>query len=784
MNIRNDTLRRIVLYLIKIAKIVQAFFYARKQPPMQKVLRRGAGIMSVFFLLLVAIDCNFLWLFGESPSVRDIMHPKPAIASEVYSTDSVLLGKYFYENRVAVLYSQISPMLIKTLVATEDERFYKHMGIDMIGSISAIAGALHGNARGASTITQQLVKNLYKTRSREKRGLLGRIPLIRIGIVKVKEMINAFKLELLFDKKDIITLYLNTVDFGNNAFGIKTAAKTYFNTTPMDLKPEQCALLVGMLKATTTYNPVRNRKRATERRDIVLGIMKTHGIITKDEYAHLTKKKINLRLTPEKINDGTANYFRQALIDYLRPWLRKHNYDLYADGLKIYTTVDASMQKYAEAAVAKNMKRLQGIFDDHWSGRNPWVDDRYKEMPDFVNMIMKQSWEYKKLEMQYANSPDSLQWYVNKKEKRRLFSWRGVFDSTLSLRELFDYNLRFLRAGFIALEPQTGMVRAWVGDINYDNFKYDHVNQSKRQPGSTFKTFVYTAAIDNGYAPCDSITDKPVTIKYIENGKPKSWSPHNADWTFLDSKVTLKYAFARSLNSITVQVADKIGWRKVIAIANKMGIESPIDTVPSICLGVSDVTLLELVRAYCPIANGGNRIEPQFVTKIVDRKGKTLAVFKPASKKVLNDETVFLMQQMFLGTMTEPRGTTQALYGYDLFRYNTDIGGKTGTSSNHSDGWFVGVTPKLIAGAWVGGEERCIHFRTSALGEGCKTALPIVGSFFEKVLTDTSHRNVRGHFSDNDVMTKREYKCVTPFVEKTDSLSGDNELLDGVNGSD
>jgi penicillin-binding protein 1A len=782
--ISKDTLLRSVLYLKKIAKNVLAFFYARKQPRMQKVLRRGAGILTLFLLLFVAIDCNFLWLFGESPSVRDIMHPKPAIASEVYSADSVLLGKYFYENRVAVLYSQISPMLIRTLVATEDERFYKHMGIDIIGSVSAITGALHGNARGASTITQQLVKNLYKTRSREKRGLLGGVPLIRIGIIKVKEMINAFKLEVLFDKKDIVTLYLNTVDFGNNAFGIKTAAKTYFNTTPMELKPEQCAQLVGMLKATTTYNPVRNLKKATERRNIVLGIMMTHGIITINEHAHLIKKKISLRLTPEKVNDGTASYFRQALIDYLRPWLRKHNYDLYADGLRIYTTVDASMQNYAEAAVAKNMKRLQGIFDDHWSGRNPWVDENYKEMPDFVNMIMRQSWEYRKLENQYAAFPDSLEWYVNKKTKRRLFSWRGDFDSTLSLRELFDYNLRFLRAGFIALEPQTGMVRAWVGDIDFENFKYDHVNQSKRQPGSTFKTFVYTAAIDNGYAPCDSITDKPVTIKYVENGKPKSWSPHNADWTFLDSKVTLKYAFARSLNSITVQVADKIGWRKVIAVANKMGIESTIDTVPSICLGVSDVTLLELVRAYCPIANGGNRIEPQLITRVLDRKGKLLATFKPTSEKILNDETAFLMQRMFLGTMTEPRGTTQALYAYDLFRYNTDIGGKTGTSSNHSDGWFVGVTPKLVAGAWVGGEERCIHFRTSALGEGCKTALPIVGSFFEKVLADTSLRKVRGHFNNNGEMTNKEYKCVTPFVDKVDSLSGDTELQDGEKSSD
>lgn len=738
-------------------------------------MRWSLGIILLFVSLLIAIDINFLWLFGDSPSISEILHPQPNIASEVYSEDGVLLGKYFYENRVPVHYSEISPLLIKTLVATEDERFYKHLGIDLYGSFSALIDAFRGNPRGASTITQQLVKNLYKTRGRNRNGILGKIPFCRVCIIKLKEMLNAFKLEIIFDKNDIVTLYLNTVDFGNNAFGIKTAAKTYFNTTPQKLKPEQCALLVGLLKATTTYNPVLNRKRSRDRRNVVLYQMKMHGIISPSEFDSLQKISLGLRLHFDKVNDGKAFYFRQSLIEHLKPWLKKHGYDLYGDGLKIYTTVNSHMQQYAENAVSINMKRLQSMFDDHWIGRNPWVDSNDKEIPGFVDMIMRQSWEYRKLISQYQNNPDSIEFYVNKREKRVLFSWHGPVYKNISLKDAVEYNLRFLHAGFVAIDPQEGMVRAWVGGIDYKYFKFDHVQQSKRQPGSTFKAFVYTAAIDKGYDPCDSITDRSVIIKYRENGVKKSWSPHNADWNFSGQKITLKYAFARSLNSASVQLTEKIGWKKIIDYAKKMGIESPIDNVPSICLGVSDVSLLELVNAYCPLANGGYRVKPILVTKIEDRSGKVLIEFHSEKKKVLSDETAFLMQRLILGTMTEPFGTTQALYSYDLFRYNTDIGGKTGTSSNHSDGWFVGVTPKLVAGAWVGGEERCIHFRTSALGEGCKTALPIFGLFLEKALADRSLSYLRAKFPKK-MDTSREYTCFTRYIPP----EPDSTLIDSI----
>jgi len=757
----------------------RTFFRASGKKSYVKMFRWGLGVFISFFVLLVAIDVNFLWLFGESPSTHEILHPQQNIASEVYSEDSVLLGKYYYENRVPVNYSQISPILINTLIATEDERFYHHMGIDIAGSVAALGDMLKGNPRGASTITQQLVKNLYKTRMKNKRGILSNIPFFRVVIVKIKEMINAFKLELRFDKKDILTLYLNTVDFGNNTFGIRTAAKTYFNTTPSDLKYEQAALLVGMLKATSTYNPLTNKRRAVNRRNVVLRQMRRHGIIDELQYDSLQKLPLNLKLQFEKVQDGNAFYFRQAVIDYLKPWLNMNSRDIYADGLKIYTTVNSKMQKIAEASVAKNMRRLQSVFDEHWQGLEPWVDNNDKVIPGFVEMILHQSWEYKKLQEQFAGNPDSVSYYVNRKERRKLFSWAGPIDSLISLKDAANYNMRFLRCGMVAMDPDNGKIRAWVGDIDFSFFKFDHVNQSKRQPGSTFKAFVYTAAIDNGFSPCDSITDMPITVKYLENGVKKTWSPHNADWTYAGCKVTLKYAFARSLNSISVQLAEKTGWKKVVGYANKMGIVSVLDTFPSVCLGVSDVSLLELVTAYAPIANNGYRVTPIMVTKVTDRHGKTLTEYKPEKNRVLSEETAFLMQQLFLGTMTEPLGTTQALYQYDMFRYNTDIGGKTGTSSNHSDGWFVGITPKLVTGAWVGGEERCIHFKTSALGEGNKTALPVVGSFMEKVIKDTAFRDIRCRFSKNKAMEKRFYTCVTKNIPgKEDSTVNLDDIFD------
>lgn len=764
------------LKIKEILNLIRDFFRAKDKPFKIKIVRWFLGILCAGFLYVIAIQINFLWLFGYFPSISEINNPEQNTASMVYSSDGKMIGKFFYENRVPVEYQQISPVLVQTLVATEDERFYKHHGIDLKAAFSAIIGALKGKPRGASTITQQLVKNLYKTRS-AGRGLLGYVPVVKLIIAKSKEWICALELELFMSKEDILTLYLNTVDFGSNAYGIKTAAKTYFNVTPLNLKYEQCALLIGMLKGTTVYNPIINKRSSRYRRNVVLGNMCRHGVITKDQKDSLQKLPVELKYNVEKVYDGSAEYFRAAVIDYLKPWLEKHKYDVYSDGLKIYSTLDSRMQKYAENAVSRNMKRLQGTFDEHWCGRNPWVDSKDREIPGFIEMVMKQSWYYNQLKDKFGDNEDSLNYYVNKREQTKLFSWKGPIDTLVSLREAMRYTKRLLHAGFVALDPQNGAVKAWVGDLDYEFFKFDNVNQSKRQPGSTFKAFVYTAAIDNGFSPCDSIMDIPVTVNYLEKGEKKSWSPHNSDWTFMNKKVTLKYAFARSLNSISVQLTQRIGWKKVIEFAKKMGINSPLDTVPSVCLGSSDVSLLELVDAYSPIVNGGYKVDPILVTRVEDKNGKVLLEIKPKKEKVLSERTVFLMQQMLLGTMNEPLGTTQALYSYDLFRYSTDIGGKTGTSSNHSDGWFVGVTPSLVGGAWVGGEDRCIHFRTSELGEGCKTALPIFGVFLENVLKDTSFKYLRTRFQrPKNSVAASLYSCHTEYVPVDTTLSWESDV--------
>lgn len=743
---------------------VWAFYMAKGQPWWRKVMSWAALSLSSITLYVVLVEFNVLWLFGYSPSVSEITNPQQNIASEIYASNGKLLGKFFYENRTPVTYSELSPLLVNTLIATEDARFYYHSGVDFKAMISVVADALRGEPRGGSTLTQQLVKNLFKTRQ-SNHGLLGSIPVLKIFIIKSKEWINAVKIEMFFSKEEILTSYLNTVDFGSNSFGIKTACKTYFNTTPSKLRPEQCAVLVGMLKAPTAYSPRINKERSLMRRNVVLGIMLRDAVINSRVHDSLVVLPLTLEYNVEKVYDGTANYFRQAVYDYLKPWLKENDLDIFADGLKVYTTLDYTMQGYAEDAVARNMRRVQRQFDGHWQGQNPWVDANNVEIPNFLNNVVRYSWEYKRLKEKFANNKDSILFYLNKRERRKLFSWNGTIDTVCSFYEATNYLKRILHAGFVVLDPHSGAIRAYVGGIDFSHFKYDNV-QSMRQPGSTFKAFVYATAMSKGYGPCDSLPDTNITVRYKEKGVDKVWNPHNSDWSNVGGNVALKYAFAHSLNTISVQLAQKLGVENVIDMAHKLGIKADLDTVPSVCLGSSDITLLELVAAYCPLINGGFSVEPMFVTKVEDKDGKVIKVFAPRKEKVLDDESVFLMQQLFLGSLSEPYGTTQALFSYDLFRFNTDFGGKTGTSSNHSDGWFVGVSPNLVGGAWVGAEERCVHFRTSALGEGCKTALPMFGLFMEKLLPNSDYKSLRGRFPQHMKGLSRSYDCRTKYVPR------------------
>jgi len=759
---------------LRIRQRIKHFFLIPKGTPLYKrILLRVIHAIIIIFIGLGMVDNNIFWLFGRSPSIRSINDPDQKITSELYSADGKLIGKYFDENRSPLKYEEIPKNIIKSLIATEDTRFYQHHGVDFKATMSIFWYMLHGEKRGGSTITQQLVKNLFKTRGQYSRGLLGRIPGIRTVVAKTKEWIAAIKIEIFYSKAEILTMYFNTNDFGSNAYGLKTAAKTYFNKKASQLNWEESAMLVGLLKAPTYYSPISHAARSRDRRNVVFTQLVKYDMLTQSQCDSLSNIPLKLHFSVENNYDGEASYFREAVYNYLKPWLKEHHLDLYSDGLKIYSTLDSHMQAYAEEATSEQMKALQKRFNQHWQGQNPWVDANNKELPDYINNVAKRTTMYNFLSEKYKKYPDSVNYFMNLPHRMTVFTWDGERDTTLSSMDSIKYYNHFLHAGFIAMEQNTGFVKSWVGDIDYKYFKFDNVKQSKRQPGSTFKAFVYSAAMENGMGPCDMMTDIPVTYAYVEKGQNKVWAPHNADGSFSGRSVSLKYAFAKSINSIAVQVTKKLGWEKVIEYAHKMGIKTELEDVPSVCLGSSDVSLYELVDAYCPTVNDGYAIDPVLVTKIVDKDGNVIYEYKPEKKRVLSEESAFLMCQMMQGGLHEPGGTTQALFEYDLFHYDTDFGGKTGTSSNHSDGWFVGVTPTLIAGAWVGGESRSVHFRTAELGEGCHTALPIYGLFMEKVLADKRFAYLKGHFPKPTVKISKSYTCHT-FVPKADTLPADS----------
>ncbi len=736
----------------------------------------GVGVASFivcFILYLFAVNINLFWLFGKSPSIHSIMHPHSNEASILYSSDGEVIGKFFNENRTPCEYKEINPVFFKALINTEDERFYNHNGIDFQGLASAAKDMLQGKARGASTITQQLVKNMFKVRTEYSTGLLGYIPGLKILIMKSKEWILALEIEMFYSKEEILTMYANTVDFGSNASGIKTAAKTYFNTTPDKLKTEQAAVLVGLLKATSYYNPRLNPKNSLRRRNIVLDNMYAHDCLTKEELDSLKKIPIKLNYRIETAYDGQALYFRQAVANSLKDWCKENGVDLYCDGLKIYTTVDTRMQKYAEDGVRKQMKDLQRSFKNHWGNEDPWQDENHNPIPNFIENIAKRTDTYENLQEKFPNDPDSVEYYMNKPRRMRMFDYDGGHYEELSTMDSIRYMVRFLHTGFVAMEPQTGHVKAWVGDIDFSTWKYDKVT-SMRQPGSTFKLFVYTAAMNKGLSPRDRRVDSYISMKVPgPNGEPTYWQPHNANGSFSGDSISLKAAFAQSINTIAVKLGLEVGIPSVISTARAMGIKSPLDNTPSLSLGASDVNLLELVDAYCTVVNDGRAHDPVLVTRIEDRDGNVIFRDESEDCEAIPYRSAYLMQQMLMGGMTEPGGTSMALWGYvSPFTRNTDFGGKTGTSSNHSDAWFLGVTPRLVVGAWVGGEYRCIHFRTGALGQGSRTALPICGYFLKSVLADPHFKQYRTKFGKpKEAIDPAEYNVPRYYKEEVDSDS-------------
>lgn len=745
-----------------------------------KTLIGIASCIVAFFLYLGAVDINLLWLFGKSPGFIAIKDAVTSEASEIYSDDGVLIGKYFNENRTPVKFEDVNPVFWKALIATEDERFYSHHGIDYKGLASAVKDAVvHHDARGASTITQQLAKNMFRMRTNYSTGLLGMIPGVRMLIVKSKEWIIATKLEMTHNKNEILTMYANTVDFGSNAFGIKTAAKTYFNCSPKDLTVEQAAVLVGMLKATTYYNPLTNPENSLRRRNVVLSNMVRHGDMTHADYDSISKIDIKLNYSVESNYDGTALYFREAVADELRTWCRDNDYDLYTSGLKIYTTIDSRMQKYAEEAAIKQMKQVQRNFNNHWGNQDPWQDENHNVIPGFIEGIAKRQPVYKYLLTRFPNNPDSIEYYLNRPHKVKLFDYEhGTIEKEMSTMDSIRYMVHFMHCSFVAMEPQTGAVKAWVGDIDFKSWKYDKVT-AMRQPGSTFKLFVYTEAMNQGLTPCDKRRDEYFSMQVFDkkHNEEVTWAPTNANGYFTGDSIPLKAAFARSINSIAVRLGQEMGITRIAETAHKMGIESPLDETPALALGSSDINLLELANAYSTVANDGKYVKRVLVTRIVDRNGKEVYRAPTNEEQVIPYKSAFLMQQLLMGGTSEPGGTSMSLNGYVGKFRDTDWGGKTGTSNNHSDAWFMGVSPKLVVGAWVGGEYRCIHFRTGALGQGSRTALPICGLFLESVLNDPAFAKYRVKFGkpkDADI-TSSMYNCQSYYTrEKADSSRSDS----------
>lgn len=742
------------------------------------------ALIVIYFIILFtcAVQINFLGLFGSSPTKKEILLPELNVSSELFTADSVLIGRYYKQDRDPVPYDSISPNIVNALIATEDVRFRKHHGVDFIGLFGGVFSTLSGSDRGASTITQQLAKNLYRTRYKDAQGLLGKIPGVGLLVTKYKEWMTAFKLESKYSKEEILTMYLNTVSFSNNAYGIKSASVRYFDKLPSEVTVNEAAVLVGMLKGTTYYNPIRNPKNALQRRNVVLNQMEKEGYLKKDEVATLSKDSLGLNLNNQEVRNSNDSYLRTAVEKWLEEWGEENEIDIYTSGLKIYTTIDSRMQKIAETVVSTKMKELQQRLDNVWGNDLPWRDKEGNVIPNFLEDHAKKLPAYASLMKKYNDEAKVFE-ELNKKKSMEVFTWDGMEKVDYSTMDSLKHYLTMLNTGMMVMDPYNGNIKVWVGGINHNYYKFDHVNQAKRQAGSTFKPFAYAAALESGMAPCDKFTDKPVKIEFINNkGEHEIWEPKNADWSFSHSDLSLRHAMARSLNTVTAQITEKVGWDKVVEMAHKCGIDSKLESVPSVGLGSNDVSVFEMVRGYSTFMNEGKRTEPVLVSRIEDKDGKVLAEFKTTTKEAITAENAWLMGYMLRGTIEESGGTSQALWEWDLFQDENQIGGKTGTSSDYVDGWYMGVTKDLVAGVWVGCDEQSIHFKSSATGEGSKTALPIYALFMEELYKHPELGVTFGKFPESTVEITKKYNCPGPRVRvrqdssSTEGLNPDAEI--------
>lgn len=690
------------------------------------------SILGLILILFTSI--SFGWI-GFMPSFEELENPKSNLASEIISADQQLLGKYYFENRSNIQYSELSPDLINALISTEDIRFEEHSGVDGKALIRVMLGVVtFSHKGGGSTITQQLAKNLFPRKANRN--------IFETLIIKFKEWVTATKLERNYSKNEIIAMYFNTVPFGSQTFGVKSASKTFFNKIPIEINKEEAALLVGILKAPTWYSPVRNPERAMQRRDVVLNQMRKYEFISTEEYDSL--KVIPLDMSDFRMQDhntGLATYFREYLRSYLKDWCNTHfktdgsPYNIYKDGLKIHTTINSKMQQYAEAAMREHLgKDLQPAFYKHWKGRKNAPFDhnlKTKQIESIIVQAMHRSNRYRSLR-KTGMPADSIIIIFNTPTEMTLFSWNGDVDTLISPLDSIRYYKFFLLAGMMSIEPQTAYVRAYVGGIDYRYFKYDHVKVGKRQVGSIFKPFLYTLAMqEGGYSPCSKVPNVPVSFELYDGSL---WTPRNSSDEKEGEMVTLKWALANSVNYISAFLMKQYSPTAVIQMARKMGVTSNFDTVPSICLGTPDISLYEMVGALNTFVNKGVYKEPIFITRIEDKNGNIIEKFIPYQQEAMSEETAYLMLELLKGVVNKGTGI-RLRYKY---KFTQEIAGKTGTTQNQSDGWFIGITPDLVTGIWVGAEDRSVHFRSISQGQGANMALPIWALYMKEIYGDST----------------------------------------------
>ena len=694
------------------------------------------GTFSLVILLFLSASWGGL---GALPTFEELENPENNLATEVISSDGKTLGKYATENRTPIKFKDLPQNIIEALVATEDERFYEHSGIDFRGTTRAV---LKPGSGGASTITQQLARMLFtgqKSRNKIKRVLQ-----------KVKEWVVATKLERQYTKHEIITMYLNKYDFLNQAVGIRSAARIYFGKEPKELDIQESAMLIGMLKNSSYFNPLRRPKLVKQRRNVVLKQMNRNEFITLKEKDSLQQLNLGLDVHKEGHSEGSATYFRSYLQKYLRKWVKENpkpngeQYNIFRDGLKIYVTIDSRMQKYAEEAIEEHMSNLQSYFfqEQKTNKTAPFYELEKSEINTILERAKKNSDRYKRLKIA-GKSKNEIDKIFKKKTKMSVFSWKGNIDTIMSPIDSIRYYKYFLRSGLLSIEPESGHIKAWVGGIDNKHFKYDAVAQQKRQVGSTFKPFVYATAINQlKLSPCEEFPNIPYTIPKGKYGIPEEWTPKNSSDEY-GGMLSLKGGLAKSVNTMSVRLIDMVSPRNVVRLAKSAGIESRIRANPSIALGAVDLSLIEMVSAYATFANKGLRVAPMILTRIEDKNGTVLQEFIPETKEVLSEEAAYVVLDLLKGVTLSGSGVRLRLPwekpGYVTghpYKFTNPIAGKTGTTQNQSDGWFMGIVPNLATGVWTGGEDRATHFEGIAKGQGATMSLPSWALYMQKCYAD------------------------------------------------